>query len=172
MKWVFQNPRRNIYVESFLVNSRTRLYGCFWLFSKRGCSLFLAPVLLLAPIFWVFYLKKFKFIVLFNYCTCVKHTITTACFHLLLLVFLSAGIPDFENLSTWRIELVSSAFCEVFIDIAITISIFISPMTNKFGKQVHLEEFTQMRLIKKKLVMPHVITSRSCDKLKPLYLHY
>ena len=84
----------------------------------------------------------------------MKRTITIACFHLLLLVFLSAGISDFENLSTWRTELVSSAFCEVFIDMAITISIFISPMTNKFGKQVHLEEFTQMRLIKKKLVMP------------------
>ena len=77
----------------------------------------------------------------------MKRTITIACFHLLLLVFLSAGIPDFENLSTWRTELVSSAFCEVFFDMAITISIFISPTTNKFGKQtsrgVHSNETNQ-----------------------------
>ena len=45
----------------------------------------------------------------------------------------------------------------VRIDIRIDISISIRPMTNKYDKQVHLQELTQMRLIMKK---------------KTVYLHY
>ena len=40
----------------------------------------------------------------------------------------------------------------VRIDIRIFISIFISPMTTKFVKVVHLEVLTQMRLIKQVLM--------------------
>ena len=40
----------------------------------------------------------------------------------------------------------------VRIDIRIYISISITPMTTKFGKQVHLQELIQMRLIKQVLV--------------------
>ena len=36
----------------------------------------------------------------------------------------------------------------VRIAIRIDIFIFIRPMTTKFGKQVHLQDLTQMRLIK------------------------
>ena len=38
------------------------------------------------------------------------------------------------------------------IDIKINISISIRPMTTKFGRQLHLQEFIQMRLIKQVLV--------------------
>ena len=38
------------------------------------------------------------------------------------------------------------------IDIIINISISIRPMITKFGKQVHLQDLTQMRLIKQVLV--------------------
>ena len=40
------------------------------------------------------------------------------------------------------------------IDIVIHIPISIRPMTTKFGKQVHLEELTQVRVIKRVLVTP------------------
>ena len=40
----------------------------------------------------------------------------------------------------------------VRIDIRIDISISIRPMTTKFGKQLHLQDLTQMRLIQKVLV--------------------
>ena len=40
------------------------------------------------------------------------------------------------------------------IDIIIDISNSIRPMTTKFGKQVHLQGLTQMRLIKQVLVTP------------------
>ena len=40
----------------------------------------------------------------------------------------------------------------VRIDIRIDISISIRPMTTKFGKQVHLQDLTQMRLIKQVLL--------------------
>ena len=39
-------------------------------------------------------------------------------------------------------------------DIIIDISNSIRPMTTKFGKQVHLQGLTQMRLIKQVLVTP------------------
>ena len=42
----------------------------------------------------------------------------------------------------------------VRIDIRIDISIPIGPMINKFGKQVHLQDLTQMELIKQALVTP------------------
>ena len=46
-------------------------------------------------------------------------------------------------------------------DIRIDISISIRPITTKFGRQVPLQDLTQMRLIKQVLVMPlrqdHVI---------------
>ena len=42
----------------------------------------------------------------------------------------------------------------VSIEIRIDISIFIRPMIIKFGKQVHLQELTQMRLIKQVLETP------------------
>ena len=42
----------------------------------------------------------------------------------------------------------------VRVDIRIHISISIRPMTTKFGRQVHLEELSQMRLNKRVLVMP------------------
>ena len=38
------------------------------------------------------------------------------------------------------------------IDLKIDISLSIKPMTTKFGKQVHLQESSQMRLIKQVLV--------------------
>ena len=41
----------------------------------------------------------------------------------------------------------------VRIDIKIDISISIRPMTTKFGKQLHLEELTKIRLIKQVLLM-------------------
>ena len=41
---------------------------------------------------------------------------------------------------------------QVRIDIKIDISISIRPMITKYGKHVHLQEFTQMRLIKQVLV--------------------
>ena len=40
----------------------------------------------------------------------------------------------------------------VRIDIRSDISISIRPMTTKFGKQVHLQDLTQMRLIKQVLM--------------------
>ena len=40
------------------------------------------------------------------------------------------------------------------IDIVIHIPISIRPMTTKFGKQVHLQELTRVRLIKRVLVTP------------------
>ena len=40
----------------------------------------------------------------------------------------------------------------VRIDIRIDVSISIRPLTNKFGKQVHLEKLTQLRLISQVLV--------------------
>ena len=40
----------------------------------------------------------------------------------------------------------------VRIDIRIHILIFMKPMTTKFGKQIHLEELTEIRLIKQVLV--------------------
>ena len=52
-------------------------------------------------------------------------------------------------------------------DIRIDISISVRPMTTKFDKQVHLQDLTQMTLIKLVLV-----TSKSRDKLKKLYLNY
>ena len=53
------------------------------------------------------------------------------------------------------------------IDNEIDIFISIRPMTTKFRKQIHLEELTQLKLIKQ-------VTSRSGsrNKLKTLYLHY
>ena len=42
----------------------------------------------------------------------------------------------------------------VRIEIRIDISISIQPMIIKFGKQVHLQELTQMRLIKQVLETP------------------
>ena len=41
----------------------------------------------------------------------------------------------------------------VRIDIRSDISISIRPITTKFGKQVHLQDLTQMRLIKQVLMM-------------------
>ena len=57
----------------------------------------------------------------------------------------------------------------VIFNIRTDISISIKPITTKFGKQVHLQDLTQIRLIKQVLV---TVTSRSRDKLKALYLHY
>ena len=54
----------------------------------------------------------------------------------------------------------------VRIDIRINISISIGPMINKFGKQVHLQDLTQMKLIKQALV-----TSLRQDHLRN-YNHY
>ena len=42
----------------------------------------------------------------------------------------------------------------VSINIRIDISISIRPVATKFGKQVHVEELTQMRIIKQVLVKP------------------
>ena len=49
----------------------------------------------------------------------------------------------------------SSAFAKVSMQelIRIDISLSIRPMITKFGKQVHLQDFTQMRVIKQVLVM-------------------
>ena len=46
-----------------------------------------------------------------------------------------------------------SRVIHIRMDIRIDISISIRPMTTKFGKQVHLEELTQIELIKQVLVM-------------------
>ena len=56
----------------------------------------------------------------------------------------------------WQIEVVSSASQSIHerIDTRINISISIRPMATKFRKQVHLENLTQMRLIKQMLVTP------------------
>ena len=84
---------------------------------------------------------------LHTFCFCVCRAIAYVLF--LLVVFLSVvhwtselqiSIPDFENPSIWRIEAVQ-------IDRRIDISISIRSMIPKFGRQVHLEELTQMRLI-------------------------
>ena len=56
------------------------------------------------------------------------------------------------------------------IHVRIDISISVRSMTTKFGKQVFLQEFTQIKLIKQ--VTNSFITSRSRDKLKPQYLPY
>ena len=40
----------------------------------------------------------------------------------------------------------------VRFDIRIDISTFVKPMITKFGKQVHLQDMTHMRLIKQMLV--------------------
>ena len=49
----------------------------------------------------------------------------------------------------------SSAFSKVSMQelIRIDISLSIRPVITKFGKQVHLQDFTQLRLIKQVLVM-------------------
>ena len=46
-----------------------------------------------------------------------------------------------------------SRVIHIRMDIRTDISISIRPMTTKFGKQVHLEELTQIELIKQVLVM-------------------
>ena len=56
-------------------------------------------------------------------------------------------------------------------DIKIDISIPIKPMTTKFGKQVHLEVHLDSNETNKAGAYD-VITPRSRDKLKTLYLHY
>ena len=53
------------------------------------------------------------------------------------------------------------------IHVRIDISISIKTMTNKFGKQVDLQDLIQMRLRS-----GDIITPRSRDKLKTLYLHH
>ena len=53
----------------------------------------------------------------------------------------------------------------VRIDIRIDISISIRHMTTNFGKQVHLQDLTQMRLIKQVLVT-------LCQDPVKTYLHY
>ena len=57
----------------------------------------------------------------------------------------------------------------ITIDIRIDNSISIRPMSTKFDKQVHVRAFTQMT---NQAGATDVITSRSREKLKPLYLHY
>ena len=54
-------------------------------------------------------------------------------------------------------------------DIRIDISISIGPISIEFGKQVHLQELSQMGY---QADAGDAITSRSCDKLKTLYLQY
>ena len=54
---------------------------------------------------------------------------------------------------------------QLTIDIRIDISIFIRSMTTKFGKEQHLEELTQMRLIKQMLVN----SFKRCYTLKRCY---
>ena len=39
-----------------------------------------------------------------------------------------------------------------FFHVKIDISISVKPITNKFGKQVHLEKLTQIRLVKHELM--------------------
>ena len=61
------------------------------------------------------------------------------------------------------------------IDIRVDISIYSRSMATKFDKQVHLGEFTKMILVKQVLVTGGsrcFVTSRSCNKLKTLYLSY
>ena len=53
-------------------------------------------------------------------------------------------------------------------DIRINIFISIRGMSNKFAKQVHLEDSTQMRLIKQMLV----VSSRQIMWKTKTYLHY
>ena len=55
------------------------------------------------------------------------------------------------------------------IDLKIDIFLSMRLMTTKFGKQVHLQESSQMRLIRPSA--GNVITSRSHEKVK-IYLHY
>ena len=54
------------------------------------------------------------------------------------------------SLALWQIEVVSLAFFQaihVRIDVRNDISISIRPMIPKFGKQVHLQNLSQMKLI-------------------------
>ena len=54
-------------------------------------------------------------------------------------------------MAIWQIKAISSVFFQdihVIIDIRTDISISIRPMTTKFGKQIHLQDLTQMRQIK------------------------
>ena len=76
---------------------------------------------------------------------------------LILLVFLPAvsrtsefkiSILDFKNLVIWRIK----DWYHARIDVRIDISIFIRPISAKFAREVHLQEFSQMRLIKQVLM--------------------
>ena len=49
-----------------------------------------------------------------------------------------------------------SIFQDIYVrfDIRIDMSMSIRPVITKFGKQVHLQDLTQMRIIKKILVTP------------------
>lgn len=74
---------------------------------------------------------------------------------------LQIGFPAFENLN------MANRFGEfrfllgihVRLDMGINVTISIRPMTNKFGRQVHLEKLTQMRLIKQLLVTTSLMVS-------------
>lgn len=68
------------------------------------------------------------------------------------------SIPDFENPSIWRIDAVQ-------IDIRIVISISIRSMIPRFGRQVHLEELTQMKLIKHVLITSERVSKRAIDEM-------
>ena len=74
---------------------------------------------------------------------------------------LQIGFPAFENLN------MANRFGEfrfllgihVRLDMGINVTISIRPMTNKFGRQVHLEKLTKMRLIKQLLVTTSLMVS-------------
>ena len=119
------------------------------------------------------------------YCVCVKRTTLCNCLYSSFshsCPFSVSRVRDFGivNRYSWFSKSLNMAdrggeFClfqgiHLRTDIRIDISISIWPSTHKIGKQVHLGELIQIRLIKQVLVT--FITSRSYAKLKTFYLHY
>ena len=105
-------------------------------------------------------------------CNCLRSSSCSCC------CFSTSRVRDFGivnwyswcwkpyNIADWRGEFNLFQDAHVRIDKRINISVFIGPMTTKFGKQVHLDsnETNQAGV-------SDVITSRSREKLKPLYLY-
>ena len=103
--------------------------------------------------------------VFFSYILLLRLRLRAIAYGLLLVLVVSRvrdfgiiiSISDFENPSIWWIDAVQ-------IDLRINISISIRSMIPRFDRQVHLEELTQMRLIKEVLVTSshhdHVISER------------
>ena len=71
-------------------------------------------------------------------------------------------------MADWDGEFIFFQGIQIRTNIIIDISMSIRPMTTKFGKKVYLQDLTKMKLAG----AGDVLTSRSRDKLKSLYLKY